>query len=66
MAKGARSKVKKRMNTARRVHLYNIRDGKTLEKISKNLASHNYDLKEEYELAPNAFLHPKNPRASFP
>lgn len=66
MAKSQRSKVKKRLRTCRAEHLYKIEGKARMERISARLNDPTYNMKNEYTMAPNAFLEPGNPGASFP
>ena len=66
MAKGLRSKYKKRLRTVRRQHHWEIEGKQKLQEISNKLHDPNYDLKEDYALPANAFLEPHNPAAVFP
>ena len=65
MAKGARSKYKKRMRTAKAAHLYQVRGKAQLERCNARLNDPSYQM-EENQRAPNAFLEPDNPLAVFP
>ena len=63
MAKGLRSKVKKRMRTAKRQHYYEVEGKYRLQEILDRLHD------PAYKPAPipvNAFVHPTNPDAVFP
>lgn len=63
MAKGLRSKVKKRMRTAKRQHYWEVEGKYKLQEISRRLCDPTYQPKPE---PPNAFLDPTNPEAVFP
>jgi hypothetical protein len=47
MAKGLRSKVKRRLRTARREHFMELQGKKDLQKVSQNLQNPCYDLKKD-------------------
>lgn len=66
MAKGARSKVKKRLRSIKAQHLYQIKGKAQLEDLATKLNDPNYNMKRDHALPPNAFLHPNNPMAVFP
>lgn len=66
MAKGLRSKYKKRIRSARAAHLYETKGRHALEVQSAKLHDKNYSMKADHALPPNAFLHPNNPFAVFP
>lgn len=66
MAKGLRSKYKKRLRTARATHLYETKGITALAKQSAKLHDNNYSMAADHALPPNAFLHPTNPFAVFP
>ena len=66
MAKGARSKVKKRLRTARAAHFWKIRGKDANERMNARLNDPTYTTEAEYGRAPNAFLEPDNPFAVFP
>ena len=66
MAKSLRSKVKRRIRTVRRQHLYETEGKQKLQEISNKLHDPTYDMKQDYELPPNAFVEPNNPNAVFP
>ena len=66
MAKGARSKVKKRLRNARAEHLWKMKGQAANERMHSRLMDPNYTTAQEYRLAPNAFVEPDNPLAVFP
>jgi len=74
MAKGLRSKVKRRLRSARRDHYYKTQGQFHLKQVSEKLNNPHYDIKQECkpaikrldELKANAFLDPENPEAVFP
>lgn len=66
MAKGLRSKVKRRLRTVRRQHYWEIEGKQKLEDLSNKLQDPTYDFTKDGSLAPNAFLEPHNPNAIFP
>ena len=63
MAKGLRSKVKKRMRTAKRQHYYEVEGKYRLQELSDRLHDPTYKPKP---IPPNAFVDPTNPDAVFP
>ena len=66
MAKSIRSKVKRRMRTARRQHFYEVEGKHRLEAISAKLTDPLYDSRADLEMPKNAFLNPSDPSAVFP
>ena len=66
MAKSLRSKVKKRMRTARANHYWEVKGKARLDRIASKLNDPNYDAKADLCMAPNAYLEPNNPKAVFP
>ena len=66
MAKGARSKVMKRLRSVKAHHLYEIKGKAQLKQMSARLNDPNYDMKRDHALPVNAFLEPNNPMAVFP
>jgi hypothetical protein len=66
MAKGLRSKYKRRIRSVRRDHYYEIEGQHKLQEISNKLHDPTYDFKDDGALPPNAFLEPANPSAMFP
>jgi len=66
MAKGLRSKIKKRMRTVRREHYWEIEGKQKLQDVSAKLHDPTYDFKEDGTLPANAYLEPNNPKAVFP
>mmetsp|Transcript_34402 Transcript_34402/g.33607 ORF Transcript_34402/g.33607 Transcript_34402/m.33607 type:complete len:95 (+) Transcript_34402:7-291(+) len=66
MAKGIRSKYKKRLRSAKRTHFEEIRGNGNLQSLSDRLANPFYDLRKDHEMPANAFVNPKNPDAVFP
>ena len=66
MAKGSRSKYKKRQRNAKAAHLWDTRGKAALDRITDRLNDPNFETKHEYTMPPNAFLHPNNPNAVFP
>lgn len=66
MAKSIRSKVRRRLRNCRAEHLYNTVGKYQLNAMSARLQDPNYDLKREYALPKNAFLHPNDPTAIIP
>jgi hypothetical protein len=67
MAKGLRSKVKKRMRAARREHVYRLKGEKELHTLTQRLNDPTYHLKIASSVPPpNAFIEPNNPEATFP
>ena len=66
MAKGLRSKMKRRMRTVRREHYYEVEGKHKLAIKSAKLQDPMYDLRADVEMPPNAFLQPSNPNAVFP
>lgn len=66
MAKSVRSKVRRRLRNCRAEHYYQTVGQYKLNAISARLQDPTYDLKREYALPKNAFLHPNNPNAVFP
>ena len=66
MAKGARSKYKKRMRSAKAAHMYETQGKFALERLNARLNDPTYHMKTEYALPPNAYLEPDNPLAVFP
>ena len=66
MAKGARSKVKKRLRNARAEQLWRLKGKAANERMNSRLNDPNYSTVQEYKLPPNAFLEPDNPLAVFP
>ena len=66
MAKGARSKYKKRLRSAKGAHLYLIKGKAQLERLNARISDPSYQMESEYSLPPNAFLEPNNPLAVFP
>jgi len=66
MAKGARSKMKKRLRSARGQHFYEIKGKQQLEVLSQKLHDPMYCMKADKALPPNAYLEPNNPLAVFP
>ena len=66
MAKGIRSKVKRRLRTVRRQHYWEIEGKQKLQDLSTKLHDPTYDFTEDGSLPVNAFIEPNNPRAVFP
>lgn len=66
MAKGARSKVKKRLRSARGQHHWETRGKAALDRLSAKLNDPSYSMKLDHSLPPNAYLEPDNPMAVFP
>ncbi len=66
MAKGMRSKVKKRLRSAKRDHYDLTRGGAELQTIASKLHNPLYNFQKDYQLGANAYLEPENPSASFP
>lgn len=66
MAKGLRSKYKRRLRTIRRQHYWDVEGKYKLQEQSNKLHDPLYDLREDVELPPNAYVEPNNPRAVFP
>lgn len=77
MAKGLRSKAKRRLRTIRKEHHWETRGKQDLQKIAAKLHDPYYDLKADRNLKqltfvflvgrkPNAFVEPDNPLAVFP
>ena len=66
MAKSLRSKVKKRMRSAKAAHLWEVRGKHVLNRITAKLNDPNYDATKDLCLPPNAYLEPDNPNAVFP
>ena len=66
MAKGLRSKTKKRLRSARRQHLYSVKGKQELETVANKLHDPSYDLRADYELPPNAYIDPTVPGSVFP
>ncbi len=66
MAKSVRSKVRRRLRNCRAEHYYQTVGQYKLNAISARLQDPTYDLKREYALPKNAYLHPNNPNAVFP
>ena len=66
MAKGLRSKYRRRIRTVRREHYWEVEGKAKLENISKKLQDPLYDFRQDVELPANAFLEPNNPSAVFP
>ena len=66
MAKSLRSKVKKRMRTAKANHIWEVRGKAQLNRITARLNDPNYDATKDLCLPPNAYLEPNNPNAVFP
>eukprot|EP00347_Sterkiella_histriomuscorum_P023071 403336062 len=66
MAKGLRSKVKRRLRTARREHFHETQGKFDQQKIASRLHNPYYDLRSDFAIKPNAFVEPKNPQAIFP
>ena len=66
MAKGIRSKYKRRVRTVRRDHYWEIEGKQKLQTVSNKLHDPTYDFKQDGALPPNAFVEPNNPAAVFP
>ena len=66
MAKSLRSKVKKRLRTAKANHLWEVRGKAQLARITAKLNDPNYDATKDLCLPPNAYMEPDNPNAVFP
>ena len=66
MAKSLRSKVKKRLRTAKANHLWEVRGKAQLNRITARLNDPNYDATKDLCLPPNAYMEPDNPNAVFP
>lgn len=66
MAKGIRSKYKRRIRSVRRDHYYEIEGKQKLQDISTKLHDPTYDFTKDGSLPVNAFVEPNNPLAVFP
>lgn len=66
MAKGLRSKVKRRIRTLRRQHYYEVEGKQKLQELSDKLHDPLYDMSADVRLPPNAYVEPSNPMAVFP
>jgi len=66
MAKGLRSKYKRRVRSVRRQHYWEIEGKQKLEEVSRKLHDPTYDIAKDVALKVNAFLEPANPNAVFP
>jgi hypothetical protein len=66
MAKGLRSKVKRRLRTVRRQHYWEVEGKQKLQDLSAKLQDPTYDFTKDGSLPVNAFLEPNNPNAVFP
>ena len=66
MAKGARSKYKKRVRSAKASHHYEISGKQTLARITNRLNDPTFQMANEYTMPINAYLEPDNPLAVFP
>ena len=66
MAKGLRSKYKRRLRNARAEHHWETRGKARLDRITDRLNNPHFQMKDDFALKPNAFLHPDNPNAEFP
>jgi hypothetical protein len=66
MAKGLRSKHKKRLRAAKAEHIYETKGKYQLAIQSAKLHDMNYSMAADHAPKPNAFLHPNNPQAVFP
>ncbi len=56
----------KRLRTAKRQHLYKVKGKAELQWVSDKLHNPSYDLRNEFELPPNAYLNPDESKAVFP
>ena len=66
MAKGLRSKYKKRLRAVRATQLYEMKGKHQLAIQSAKLYDKNYSMAADHAPKPNAFVHPNNPTAVFP
>lgn len=68
MAKGLRSKVKRRYRTVKRVHVQEVVERPKIEKLNEriNYMINNKDIHEELIRPPNKFLHPNDENAVIP
>ena len=66
MAKGLRSKYKRRIRTLRRQHYYEVEGKQKLQEQSDKLHDPLYDMTADVRLPPNAYVEPNNPMAVFP
>ena len=66
MAKGLRSKVKRRLRTARAAHYWELRGKAANERTNARLNDPTYTTAGEHAPPVNAFLEPNNPMAVFP
>ena len=66
MAKGLRSKYKKRLRSAKAAHHYQMYGKAALERLNARLNDPTYQMQNEYSMPANAYLEPDNPLAVFP
>ncbi|CRG99339.1 conserved Plasmodium protein, unknown function [Plasmodium relictum] len=68
MAKGLRSKVKRRFRTIKRIHVNEVIEKPNLKKLNNRIKSmlNNKNIYEDLIKPPNKFLHPDNERAIIP
>ena len=66
MAKGLRSKYKKRLRSAKAAHHYQMYGKAALERLNARINDPTYQMQNEYSLPVNAYLEPDNPLAVFP
>ena len=66
MAKGLRSKVRRRIRTVRRQHLWETEGKYNLQELSNKIHDPTYDFAKDGSLPANAFVEPNNPNAVFP
>ena len=66
MAKGQRSKYKRRIKSVRRQHYMEIQGNQLLQDISNKLHDPLYDIVADHGLPVNAFIEPNDPNAIFP
>ncbi|CAI2379403.1 unnamed protein product [Moneuplotes crassus] len=66
MAKGLRSKVRRRLRGVRRAHFMKVQGMKDLQRLNDKLTDKDHSIMKDCALKPNAFLEPDNPDSVFP